>query len=122
MYCSYPIQLQCKLTLSTLIFQSDILCKAAEKKDTEKLHSNLNTNLAKLCQEMPQLFARVAEKNLTREGALDQVKSMSDKAFSESAERELDHVRGFLAYHLKQMNCLSSFTRYRINSRRVWNE
>jgi hypothetical protein len=103
MYCSYRIQLQRKLNLSTFIFQSDNLCEAAEKSDTEKLRSNLNANLAKLCHEMPQLFARIAEKYPTSEEALDQVQTLSDRAFSESAEDEIGRVRGVLAYHLKQL-------------------
>ena len=76
----------------------------AEKKDTQNLCSNLNANLAKLCREMPQLFARLAGEYLTSEEALDQTKKMSDKAFSESAEDEISRVRGILAYHLEQPN------------------
>jgi hypothetical protein len=77
------------------------LCRAAEKNDVQKLRSNLNANLAKLCREMPQLFARLAGKYPTSEEALDQVKKILDKAFSESAKDELGHVRGALAYHLE---------------------
>jgi hypothetical protein len=57
----------------------------------------LNTTLAKLCHEMPQLSARLAEEYPTNEEALDQVKKMSDKAFSESAEDQLGCVRSVLA-------------------------
>jgi len=80
------------------------MCKAAEKNDMQKLHSNLNANLAKLCCELPQHFASLAGEYLTSEEALDQVKSISDKAFSESAEDELSRVHGALAYHPGQLN------------------
>lgn len=87
--------------LSAFNFQSDAHCKAAVKADTQKLRSNLNTNLAKLCQEMPQLFARLAGEYPTDGEVLDRVKKMSDKVFSESAEAELNRVRGVLTYHLE---------------------
>jgi len=80
------------------------MCKAAEKNDTQKLRSNLNANLAKLCRELPQHFASLAGEYPTSEEALDQVKSISDKAFSESAKDKLSRVRGALAYHLGQLN------------------
>jgi hypothetical protein len=76
------------------------MCNATEKKDTQKLHSNLNTILAKLCRELPQLFVRLAGEYPTSEEALDQAKNISDKAFSESAEDELGRVRAALAYDL----------------------
>lgn len=91
-----------------LHFQSDSLCKTAEEKDVGKLCSILNAILAEHCNEMPQLFARLAGEYQTSKEAIDQVRSVLDKAFSESVARDdkISHVCGPLAYHLEQLNSL----------------
>lgn len=63
------------------------------KKDTQKLRSNLDVNLAKHCNEMTQLFARLVGEYPSSEEALYHAKQISDKAFSESANNELSRVR-----------------------------
>ena len=66
----------------------------------QKLRSVLNANLAKRCSEMPQLFERLAGEYPSGKEALAQARSISDKAFFESANNEISHVRGLLAYTL----------------------
>lgn len=80
----------------------------AEEKDVEKLRSLLNANLAKRCNEIPQLFAKFAGKYPTSKEALDQVRRVSDKAFSESVagDDKISRVCGPLADHLEQLNSL----------------
>jgi len=77
-------------------FQSNILYEQAEKEETQKLHSTLDGHLAKHCQDMPELVARLAGEYPTREDALDEVKKISDKAFVKLANNKLALVRGTL--------------------------
>jgi hypothetical protein len=73
----------------------------AVEKDADKLRSILNANLAERCNEMPQLFARLAGNDLTNKEALDQARSISDRAFSKSADDEISRVRRPLAHHVE---------------------
>lgn len=77
----------------------------------EKLCSLLNTNLTKRCNEIPQLFANLAGKYPTSKEALDQVRRVSDKAFSESVagDDKISCMCGPLADHLEKLNsCIRS--------------
>lgn len=93
-----------KLVLNSFIFQSDSLCVLAVEKDKQKLLSNLNANLAKLCGEMPHLFERLRGEYPTSEEALRRAEKISDEVFSELADKEIGRVRRALAYHLDRLN------------------
>ena len=80
------------------------MCKIAEEKDADKLRSILNAHLAECCNEMPQLFERLAREYPTSKEALDQTRSISVRVFSESADHKISRVRGPLAYHIEQLN------------------